>query len=328
MEFVNSFKDQLFKIKDFNFNEKALELFRFQSVTNQIYNKYLNSLKVTPGNVSKISDIPFLPISFFKSHKVLSYQSEPAICFESSGTTGQSRSKHYISDIEIYNKLSKIIFEEKYTRLDNTVILALLPSYLENPNSSLIHMIKSFMKITGSKLSGFIDFKTDFQKIKSEAENCNRKIFLFGVSYALLDLADNREDLNGVTVIETGGMKGRKKELTRNELHQLLMSGLNLPEVHSEYGMTELISQAYSSEKGIFDCPYTMKVFTREQSDPFMENTGERTGILKVIDLANIHSCAFIETEDLGFVHSDGKFEVLGRMDNSEIRGCSLMYHS
>lgn len=322
---VNSLKKRVLEVHEDSFEALSLELFRFQAINNQVYQNYLNKIRVNPETIQHTSEIPFLPISFFKSHKVTLKNQDYETKFLSSGTTGTVRSTHYIYDSDWYKTISKKIFENFYFPLDQSIVLALLPSYLENPNSSLIHMINFFIKSSGNQRSGYI--KT-YGEIESVLNSCgpNQKVFLFGVGYALLDLAETEVNLKGVTLIETGGMKGRRKEITKEEFHEILKNKLSVGEVHSEYGMTELLSQAYSSGNGLFRTPDWMRVMTRETNDPFQDNTGKRTGVLKIIDLANIESCCFIETEDLGMVNNKGLFSVLGRLDNSDARGCNLMY--
>jgi hypothetical protein len=323
MNSIKSFKDHLFTITEKDFESSAVNLFKFQVKKNFFYKSYIEKLNIDPKTITSIKKIPFLPVSFFKSHEILIDGEESIGYFASSGTTKSARSKHYITDFDFYTSVSKTIFEKFYHPLPDSVILALLPSYLENPHSSLIFMIKEFIKESQNPLSGFVKDKEELYARIEKAGN--KKVHLFGVSYALMDLAESGADLQGVTVIETGGMKGKRKEITRQELHEVLKKGLNLEQIDSEYGMCELLSQSYMRNSDLFSCPPWMKIYTREVNDPLSDNTGERTGIIKIIDLANIHSCAFIETEDLGMVYPNG-FSVLGRVDNSEQRGCNLMY--
>lgn len=326
MKQLDKFKEQIFKVQSSYSQSIALKVFKFQLETNEIYRSYLTHLKITPENISSLTEIPFLPITFFKTSEILLNNLLYETVFKSSGTGG-IKSQHFIHDISWYHKVAQKIFSDIYGNLENMVIIALLPSYQENQSSSLISMVNFFMSITRSSLSGFVKSPEEIKNKVFQGRKEHKKIILFGVTYALLDLARFKIDLRGVTIIETGGMKGRKKEITRAELHQTLKKNLQA-EIHSEYGMTELQSQAYTKKESIFSPPSWMKVFTREINDPFADNTGKRIGILKVMDLANLHSMAFIETEDLGFVYPNGDFEVLGRMDQSEIRGCSLLYRS
>lgn len=322
---VNSLKKRVLAVNKDNFDSLSLELFKFQISNNPVYQDYLESIRVKPENIRHTKDIPFLPISFFKSHKVTLKNQEYETKFLSSGTTSTIRSTHYISDSNWYLIIAQEIFEKFYFPLDQSIILAMLPSYRENPHSSLIHMINYFIKSSGDKFSGYVkNYEEVDHVLKSNPSG--KRIFLFGVGYALLDLAETGGILKGLTLIETGGMKGRRKEITKEEFHNILKNKLSIEEVHSEYGMTELLSQAYSSGNGLFHTPSWMRVLTREINDPFQDNTGQRTGILKIIDLANIESCCFIETEDLGLVNKAGYFSVLGRLDNSDARGCNLMY--
>jgi len=327
MDFINSYKNQLLSINKQTFSENALKLFRFQVNKNFGYKSFVEKLNIPIATITSLEKIPFLPVSLFKSHKILLNDYETENYFSSSGTTGSVRSMHYVPDMELYAKVVHAIFRNFYTDLKQSVILALLPSYLENPHSSLIFMIKAFIASSNDPLSGFVKDTSDLlQKVKA-GQKKGKKVYLFGVSYALMDLAEEKADLAGVTVIETGGMKGRRKEITREGLHAILKKGLNVSEISSEYGMTELLSQAYTLGDSIFRIPPWMHVSTREINDPFADNSGQRTGILKIIDLANIYSCAFIETEDLGFITQEG-FQVLGRLDNTELRGCNLMYNA
>jgi phenylacetate-coenzyme A ligase PaaK-like adenylate-forming protein len=328
MDFVNSFKEGLFNISDRNFNEKAMELFNFQAENNPFYKTYLELLKVNPSSITDITQIPFMPIDFFKTHIVITGGPSYDTIFLSSGTTGQERSKHYVTDLPFYELVTVKIFNFFYGELKDHIILALVPSYLENKNSSLIYMINGFIKKSGSELSGFVLGEMNSLKIRlDECRKRSKKIILFGVSYALLDLAEQFPiDLSDVIVIETGGMKGRRKEILKNELHRILTDKLSLTKVHSEYGMTELLSQAYSAGKGRFKCPPWMKILIREVNDPFLISNEINHGGINIIDLANVNSCAFIETQDLGSASKDGSFEVRGRLDNSDLRGCNLMY--
>ncbi len=327
MSFRENFITDLYKINESNFNIKALSLFNYQYSHNSIYNSYANLIRKTPETVKNITDIPFLPVSFYKTEKILTGNTIPSHCFYSSGTTDKSnRSKHYIADLQLYTDVFTCIFTTKYGYPSEYIILALLPSYQENKDSSLLYMVDHLISKTGSEHSSFLsnDYKEFLGKIPFYKAT-GKKIILLGVAYALLELAEFNPDLAGFTIMETGGMKGKRKELVKSEMHEYLKTSFHVTTIHSEYGMTELLSQAYSKENGIFECPSWMKVLSRQLNDPFDIRT-EGRGALNIIDLANIDSCAFIEIEDMGNIHSNGKFELLGRMDNSEIRGCNLLY--
>ena len=328
MNFFKSFKQHLFSVSNQNFQNYALELFRFQASNNAVYNTYLKYLNVNINKVKEVNQIPFLPIDFFKNKKIISGKWDTSVIFESSGTTGQVTSKHYVYDVNWYKKVTEKIFRQFYGDLHHYYFFALLPSYLERSNASLVFMMDHFIKKSRTDLSGFYLKNHDnlLVNIKKAMES-GRKVFLIGVTFALLDLAERYPaDLNKAIVMETGGMKGRRKELVRKEVHSILKNKLNIDQVHSEYGMTELMSQAYSKSEGIYQAPPWMKVYIRDINDPFDCNITSRSGGVNVIDLANWHSCAFIQTNDLGrIVADDGSFEILGRMDNADIRGCNLM---
>ena len=316
-----------------NFNELALELFNYQYKNNEVYSQYCNLLKVRAANISSPEKIPFLPISFFKSHIIKTTEFEPDIIFESSGTTKNINSKHYVKDISIFKKSFTTCFEKFYGPAKYKCMLGLLPSYLEQKNSSLILMTEDLIKNSSNDLSGF--YLSNHEKLHRTLmhnELMKMPTLLIGVTYALLDFAEKYPmQLRHTIVMETGGMKGRREEMTRQEVHTKLQILLGVSLVHSEYGMTELLSQAYSKGDGIFHCPGWMKVLVRNEDDPFeivpAKNVTDKpiTGVLNIIDLANMYSCCFIATDDVGKLHSNESFEVLGRMDNSDIRGCSLM---
>jgi hypothetical protein len=313
------------------FLEEALSLFRYQARENILYRSYLAHLSVNPDSVLSLSQIPFLPIGFFKSHQIKTGAFEPEFIFESSGTTSSVNSKHYIKNVEAYLQNAEENFVEFYGRIEDYCILALLPSYLERNNSSLVCMAEYFIKKTGHPQSGFFlnDFESLHQTLLQLEETCQPTIMM-GVTFALLDFAVAYPmNLQHTMVMETGGMKGRKKEMTRAELHGMLSEGFGVEHVHAEYGMTELLSQAYSDGKGIFHAPSTMRILLRSLDDPFEiwgnDEGIEQAGIINVIDLANRDSIAFIATDDLGRLVGDRGFEVIGRIDNSDIRGCSLL---
>ena len=321
MDSLKSFKKDIFKITAQTFEENALRLFKIQSERNLIYREYLEHLGIEPVNINRIPDIPFLPIEFFKSHSIKTGEWTEQCVFKSSGTTKTGRSQHFIHDRGFYHNLSLKIAETHFGPLRDMKILALLPSYLEQGDSSLVDMVNYFITKSSSG-SGF--HLHDYDELIKTINDSKEQIMLFGVSYALLDLSENYEiDLSKHIVVETGGMKGRKKEITRNELHTKLKSAFNCESIHTEYGMTELLSQAYGSD-GNLSFPVWCKPFVRDLNDPFDLNE-EGSGALNIIDLTNTHSCAFIETKDLIHLSKNGQFEVLGRMDNSDIRGCSLL---
>lgn len=305
----------------------ALEIFEYQYQNTAVYREFCDHLGVSPADVNSIEQIPFLPIEFFKSKRVLAGEVKPTLCFKSSGTTGTDTSKHYIADPEIYKKSFNLGFKEFYGDIDQYCILALLPSYLERGDSSLVYMVREFIDQSPFKESGF--YMNDLKGLAEQLEYLEQSsipIILFGVTFALLDLtSQKRKPLRNTIVIETGGMKGRKKEMVREEVHKILSRAWGIENIHSEYGMTELCSQAYAKEAGIFYSPNWMRIFIRDAEDPMrLLDTGASGGI-NIIDLANIHSCSFIATQDLGKLHSGGGFEVLGRFDHSDIRGCNLM---
>ncbi|NAY92034.1 acyl transferase [Muricauda sp. JGD-17] len=309
------------------FNQLAMEIFKFQYRHNSVYQTFCNYLGKSASNVSRIDDVPFLPIQFFKTHKVTSADKEIEAVFESSGTSGTRTSKHYIADLSLYGQSFRKGFERFYGPVDDYCILALLPSYLERQGSSLIYMVNDLVQRSKHSQSGFYlyDLKVLNKKL-IQLEKKQTKTLLIGVSFALLDLAERFPlPLKHTTVMETGGMKGRRKELIREELHTILKNAFSTSHVHSEYGMTELLSQAYSKGDGIFHAPPWMRVLVRDPEDPLSTKSYGETGGLNIIDLANVHSCSFIATQDLGKTFSNGSFEVLGRFDHSDIRGCNLM---
>jgi hypothetical protein len=310
-----------------DFEHVALEVFGYQYRSNAVYKKYCDSLHTGPDKIEGIADIPFMPIGFFKSHDITSVGGPFQKIYTSSGTTGENVSRHLVKDVKIYRESSLRAFEMFYGPVSGYCILALLPSYLERGGSSLVEMAACFMEKGSDPDGGF--FMNDFEKLNRillRKEKEGKKTLLLGVSFGLLDFVGKYTfRLKNTIVMETGGMKGRRKELTRQELHHLLCQGFGVEGIHSEYGMTELLSQAYAKGNGLFFAPPWMKVLIRDQYDPFHYLGTGRTGGINVIDLANVQSCSFIETKDLGRFHNNGGFEVLGRFDNSDIRGCNLM---
>lgn len=317
-----------------DFDRLACQLFEYQYENNEIYQAYVRSIGISPQQVHASCDIPFLPIAFFKTHEVVTGNFTPEIIFESSGTTGTVQSRHPVRDISLYEKSFRKAFQLFYGPVKELTIIGLLPSYLEREHSSLVYMVNDLIEQSGDSGSGFYlyDFEKLFQKLQ-DLENRKKKTLLIGVTFALLDFAEKfTMNLQHTIVMETGGMKGRREELTRSQVHGILKERLGLENVHSEYGMSELLSQAYSAGNGVFRCPPWMRIVLRDETDPLQVHRvpqGEATqrGIINVIDIANIHSCAFIATDDLGKLNADGSFEVLGRVDNSDIRGCSLLIH-
>ena len=309
------------------FSEFALHLFQRQAKDVEVYKQFLELLKINPGQVKNVIDIPFLPISFFKSHKIAREDADEKIIFSSSGTTGQVSSKHYVSDLSIYESSFRKGFQHFYGNPKEYCILALLPAYLERTGSSLVYMVDDLIKKSTHSKSGFyLNNHKELRATLKELKSQKQKTLLIGVSFGLLDFVEEQSfQWPELTVMETGGMKGRRKEMIRSELHSILKEGFRVKEIHSEYGMTELLSQAYSTGNGIYQCPPWMKVSTRDSVDPFGSANLGQSGGLNIIDLANINSCAFIATDDLAKVYEDGSFEVLGRFDSAEVRGCNLM---
>ena len=325
---VSKIREKIFFNDNFNFEEIALQLFEFQYTHNLVYKQFVDYLKINVSNVQTVQQIPFLPIEFFKTHRIISGNAEPQKIFESSGTTGQITSKHLVTDLKLYEESFEKGFEQFYGNIEDWTILALLPSYLERDTSSLVYMVDDLIKKSKNPNSGFFLNNLDelAVKIKSNISNPKSQILLIGVTFALLDFADQFPmDLSDVIIMETGGMKGRREEITRDEVHAILTKAFNVKTIHSEYGMTELLSQGYSKGNGIFETPKWMKILKRDIYDPFHITETKGRGGLNVIDLANIYSCAFIATQDLVNIISDTEFEILGRIDNSDIRGCNLM---
>ena len=327
------FRDAIFAASSNNFEELAIRIFHFQYAQNVFYREYCNTIGVDASAVDRLEKIPFLPIQFFKSKEIKTTSFEPSVIFESSGTTGSVNSRHLVKDISLYEDSFLKTFDIFYGDISRYCVLGLLPSYLERQHSSLVWMVNELIKQSGHPESGF--YLYDHEKLKQtllKNEKAAQPTLLIGVTYALLDFFEqNPMQLHHTTIIETGGMKGRKEELTRGAVQQQLMQYSGLHEIHSEYGMTELLSQAYSKKAGIFQCPPWMKIVLRAEDDPFDIIRSEKliapfsSGVINVIDLANLYSCSFIATDDMGKLYTDGSFEVLGRLDNSDIRGCSLM---
>ena len=335
MNFKLEFKQKLHSQvpgSDQDFEERALQLFRYQVQHNAVYRAYAAQLKIKPGFVRQLREIPFLPIAFFKTQAVKTGDFAAETIFLSSGTTQAERSQHLLPDVHFYLQNTRLLFENQYGPLAGYTFLALLPSYIEQENSSLVAMVAYFMQNSGQAEPGFFLYNLpDLVQRLQLAQQNNQKVLLLGVTYALLDLADyvRANNLTGlfrnVIIMETGGMKGRRREMVRPELHTLLQEAFRVNAIHSEYGMTELLSQVYSKAQGIFKNSPTVRILLRDMNDPLDLNLNLKTGGINIIDLANVDSCAFIETKDIGKVHPDGSFEVLGRFDNSDIRGCNLL---
>jgi len=338
--FALSGTNELFSLPETGFLTRALELFRFQYSENGLYRQYTQTLGVDPDSVRTLEAIPFLPVSFFKTHTVRTEEGvhtsetmpiapggwKPQTVFESSGTTGMVSSRHEVKDLELYRRSFTAAFQRFYGPVNEWCIIGLLPAYLERRHSSLVLMVDELVRASGHPDSGFYLYEHEvLHERLSKLERAGQKTLLIGVTFALLDFAERYPmNLQHTVIMETGGMKGRRKEITRAELHEYLTGRLGVKTIHAEYGMTELLSQAYSSGKGLFNCPPWMKILVRKEDDP-LDVTTEGEGIINVIDLANIWSCAFIATEDVGRIYPNGRFEVSGRVDNSDIRGCSLL---
>ncbi|WP_297337845.1 acyl transferase [Algoriphagus sp.] len=329
MNDFKSFSQAVDELKQEDFDQLALEIFQFQALENKIYRSYLNARKIDVKSVQNLSQIPFLPIQFFKEHAVVcGNQAQFPSFFTSSGTTGMITSRHYSWSEEWYLNHARRIFEKEYGSLEGFHVLALLPAYLERKGSSLVSMADFFIKSSQSKHSGFYLYnQAELLSKIDQLKNDSRKILLLGVTFALLDLVESGLEFSqaqNLLVMETGGMKGRRKEMIREEVHEVLMRFFGVSTIHSEYGMTEMMSQAYSKGGGNYTLPTTMRVFLRDVNDPFSLTPRSQGGI-NIIDLANFHSCSFLETQDLGKIDRQGRLHVLGRFDNSEIRGCNLL---
>lgn len=321
-----NFSNRIFNISSHNeFNKLAIDIFNYQYQNNTVYQNFCKLLNVNPSEITEIEKIPFLPIEFFKTQQVICGDNKYEQVFLSSGTTGENQSKHYVKDVSVYEQSFIKGFEQFYGNISDYCFLALLPSYMEREGSSLIYMTEYLIKHSNHPLSGF--YLNNYNELIETIKKLNsQKTLLIGVSFALLDLAEKHHlDLSDIIIMETGGMKGRRKELTRTELHNIYTNSFNVQHIHSEYGMTELLSQAYSKGEGIFTTPPWMKILVRDPNDPFSLLEHNQTGGINVIDLANYNSCSFIATQDLGKTFDENKFEVLGRFDNSDLRGCNLL---
>lgn len=318
---------QIFKINTGNFNKTCLEVFHFQYHNIAVYQKFIDGLGINLTDISLYTDIPFLPIEFFKQHELINNEHSTDIVFSSSGTTGNLTSKHFVRDVKLYKESYRLAFESFYGNLKDICIIALLPNYLEREGSSLIYMVDDLINLSGHAESGFLLYEHQllFKKLE-KLKSAKQKTILIGVTYALLDFIEKYKiDFPELIVMETGGMKGKRKEMIREELHAILCNGFGIKHIHSEYGMTELLSQAYSKGEGVFECPNWMKILIRDVNDPLTLLENNKTGGINVIDLANLYSCSFIATQDLGKKLNENTFEVLGRFDNSDIRGCNLL---
>ena len=323
--------NNLLSVTSKNFSETALNIFKFQYQHNPVYHQYCQALHVDSIKIDAIEKIPFLPIAFFKTHTIATTQFKPAAIFESSGTTQTINSKHLVKDIGLYEQSFSTAFNLFYGAAADWCIIALLPSYLERNNSSLVMMADKLIQQSKHAQSGF--YLNDLEKLHYtllQLEKQQQKTLLIGVTFALLDFAEQYSmPLQHTIIMETGGMKGRREEITRQEVHTILCTAFKINKIHSEYGMTELLSQAYSKGDGIFNCPQWMKVLVREEDDPLSllvaDNNKFISGAVNVIDLANVYSCSFIATDDAGKLYPDESFEILGRLDNSDVRGCSLL---
>ncbi len=325
---IKEIKKEIFDVEQAHFEALALKIFAYQAANNKVYKRFIELLGININQVQSLKKVPFLPIQFFKNYTIQTGEFTPAICFSSSGTTGQIRSQHLVKDLSLYESSFKKGFEHFYGPIDEYCILGLLPSYLEREGSSLIYMAEKMMEISAHPSNGFYlnEHEALAQQLASLVDS-DQKVLLIGVTFGLLDFAEQYQLQLGeqIIVMETGGMKGRRKEMIRDEVHAILGRAFGQTHIHSEYGMTELLSQAYSKGDGIFHCPPWMKVMCRGVDDPLSIVPAGRAGILNIIDLANIHSCAFIATDDIGRSYEDGSFEVQGRIDHSDVRGCNLL---
>ena len=309
------------------FNSSALATFRYQVENVLVYKQYVQLLGINPLEIQHYSQIPFLPVSFFKSKSIITEHQTPEITFTSSGTTGMITSQHQVAKVELYEQSFNLCFENFYGPVSDYCVIGLLPAYLERSGSSLVYMVDQLIKKSNHLNSGFyLNQYAELKHLLQSLKEQNQKTILFGVTFALLDMAENFSvDFPDLIVLETGGMKGRRKEIVREELHEVLTKGFGVERIHSEYGMTELLSQAYSKGDGLFECPPWMKISIREINDPKQLVKDGTTGGVNVIDLANYFSCSFISTQDLGKIHPDNQFEIVGRFDNADLRGCNLL---
>ena len=315
-------ENKIFSVNASNFEEIALDVFHFQYQNNPIYQKFVDLL--SKNNPSNLKEIPFLPISFFKTHEIRTFQHQVENIFKSSGTGG-NRSTHYVESISMYQMSFEKTYRSQLGDPENQVIIALLPNYLDQGESSLVYMVYDLIQKTNNHLSGFyLNEPSKIIETYKQALELNKQVIIFGVSYALLDLAELNINLSKATIIETGGMKGKRKELTKEELHHELKKGFNVDFISSEYGMSELLSQAYSDKNGLFSCPPWMSVLIRDVNDALGYEEEGKTGGINVIDLANLYSCSFISTQDLGKSFGN-TFQLMGRFDNSDVRGCNLL---
>ncbi|WP_134090584.1 acyl transferase [Olivibacter sp. XZL3] len=321
-------KSAIFEISSSaQFEQLALQVFKKQASENPVYKAYLQYLNCKPDSITHTEEIPFLPIEFFKTKEVILEGRTSEVVFSSSGTTGMQQSRHFVSDLSLYEESFRKAFKLFYGEIENTALLALLPSYLEREGSSLIYMVDDLIKYANQEYSGYFlyDHEALYERLH-QLRQAGTPTILIGVTYALLDFIETYPiSFKNLIVMETGGMKGKRKEMIRNELHDLLCRGFGVDAIHSEYGMTELLSQAYSYGNGLFACPPWMKIYIRDVNDPLSILPQGLTGGVNVIDLANLNSCSFIATQDLGKVLSDNQFEILGRFDQSDIRGCNLL---
>ena len=333
MDDLLNLAEEVMYVSDSNFDANAIKIFKAQYKYNKTYKAFCNYLKIDVDKITTINQIPFLPIQFFKSKEIKTTAFNEEIIFESSGTTGSINSKHFVKDKRIYEASYLAGFNKFYGEVKDYCIIGLLPSYLERQHSSLVYMVNDLISKSEHSNSGF--YLYDYEKLKKvllENENAQQKTILIGVTYALIDFAEQFPmKLKYTILMETGGMKGRREELTRAQVHKILSNNFELENIHSEYGMTELLSQAYSTEKGIFSCSNTMKILIRSEDDPFeilTKNESDKkfvSGGINIIDLANLYSCSFIATDDAGKQYEDTRFEIIGRLENSDIRGCGLM---
>lgn len=327
MNIAAEWNHKIFNNSSEDFRGLALDIFNYQYRGNLIYRQFADAIGRGPSTVREIADIPFLPVRFFKSHEIKTGKFEAQAIFESSGTTGMINSMHYIKETSIYEESFLRGFELAYGSPDQWCVLGLLPSYLERGNSSLVYMTDQLIKKSGHPHSGsYLNNLEELSQVLMQLKEQKQKVFLISVTFALIELANKFPlELDNIVIVETGGMKGRGKEMIREELHEVLKKAFNVSHIHSEYGMTELLSQAWSKGEGIFTCPPWMKIVCRDEEDPLTVRLRGK-GALNIIDLANVHSCSFIATDDAGKVYDDGSFEVLGRMDGSDLRGCSMLY--